>query len=67
MLQFLLYIIKMRIPGQNVSLIIYFIANFNFSLQLYGRYFIGRSKTLNFILIPGIICHLSDVNYSHTM
>ena len=50
---------------QNVSLIIYFIANFSFSLQLYERYFIDRSKTLNFILIP--VCQLSDVNYGHPL
>ena len=57
----------MRIPGQTVSLTIYFIANFSFSLQLHERYFINRSKTLNFILIPNIGCQLSDVNYGHSL
>ena len=70
MLHFSLYLIKMRIPGQKVSLIIYFIANFSvcvFFLQLYKRYFIDRSRTLNFILIPDIVCELSDVNYGHPL
>ena len=66
-LQFSLYLIKMRIPGQKVSLTIYLIANFSFSLQLYERYFINRSKTLNFILIPNIGCQLSDVNYGYSL
>ena len=57
-LHFPLYLIKMRIPGQTVSLIIYFIANFSFSLQLYERYFIDRSKALNFVLIPEIVWQL---------
>ena len=55
----------MRIPRQKVFLIIYFIANFSLSLQLYERYFIDRSKTLSFILIPGIVYQLLDVNYGH--
>ena len=57
----------MRIPGQNVSLMIYSIAKFNFSLQLYKIYFIDRSKTLNFILILGIVCQLLDANYGHPL
>ena len=48
-LHFSLYRMKMRIPGQTVSLIMYFISNFSFALQLYERYFIDRSQTLNFI------------------
>ena len=56
---------KMRIPGQTVSLIMYFIFNFSFALQLYERYFIDRSKILNFILIPGIVCQSADFNYGH--
>ena len=56
---------KMRIPGQTVSLIMYFVSNFSFAFQLYERYFIDRSKTLNFILIPGIVCQLADFNYGH--
>ena len=66
-LHFSLYLIKMRIPGQQVSLIIYFNANFSFSLQLYERYFMDRFKTLNFFLISGIVCQLSDVNYGHSL
>ena len=54
---------KMRIPGQ----IMYFISNFSFALQLYERYFIDRSKTLNFILIPDIVCQLADFNYGHSL
>ena len=34
-----------------ISLIIYVMINFSFSLQLSERHFIGLSKTLNFILI----------------
>ena len=45
----------------------YFIANFSFALQLHERYFIDRSKTLNFILMPGIVCQLLDVNYGHPL
>ena len=66
-LQFSLYLIKIRIPGQNVSLIICFVANFSFSLQFYEIYFIDRSKTLIFIIIPGIVCQLLDVNYGHPL
>ena len=66
-LQFSLYFINFSIPGQKVSLIIYFIVNFSYFLQLYEIYFIIRSKTLNFILIPGIACQLSDVNYGHPL
>ena len=57
----------MRIPGQKLSLTIYFIVNVSFALQLYERYFIDRSKTLNFSLIPGIVCQLSAVNYGHSL
>ena len=57
----------MRILGQKVSLIIYFIANFSFSVPLYERYFIDHSKILNFVLIPGLFCQLSDVNYGHPL
>ena len=64
---FLLYLIEMRIPGQTVSLIIDFIAHFSFSLQIYEKYLTGRSKTLNFILIPSILCQLSDVDYGHPL
>ena len=66
-LQFTLYLIKIRIPGQNVSLIIYFIADFSFTLQLYERYIIDRSKTLHFTLISGIVGQLSDVKYGHPL
>ena len=65
MLPFSLYLIKRRISGPKVSHIILFLANFSFSLQLYEIYFIDRSKTLNFILIPGIVCKLSDIYYGH--
>ena len=57
----------MRIPGKNVSLVIYFIANFSFLCILYERYFIDRSKTLRFVLIPGIVCQLSDINYGQPL
>ena len=53
----------MRIPGQKVSFIIFFIGSFSFSLQLYERCFIDRSKTLHVIPIPGIVCQLSAVKY----
>ena len=57
----------MRIPGQNVSLMIHFIVNFSFSLQFYERYFIDRYKALNFVLIPEIVWQLSDANYGHPL
>ena len=66
-LQFSFYLIKLRILRQKVSLIIYCIANFSFSLQLYERYFIDSLKLINFILISGIVCQLSDVNYGHPL
>ena len=66
-LHFSLYRMKMRIPEQKVSLIMYFISNFSFALQLYERYFIDRSKLLNFILIPCIVCQLADFNYGHPL
>ena len=53
---FILYIIKSGITGQIVSLIVYVMTNFSFSLQLFERYFTGLSKKLNFILITDIIC-----------
>ena len=53
---FILYAIKSGITGQIVSLIIYVINNVSFSLKLSDRHFIGISKSLNFILICGIIC-----------
>ena len=48
--------IKSGITRQIVSLIIYVVTNFSFSLQLSERHFIGLSKYLNVILIAGIIC-----------
>ena len=56
---------KMKIPDQTVSLIIYFVFNISFSLQLSEGYFIGLSKTLNFIIISGIVCQLLDVDHGH--
>ena len=47
---------KSGIIGQIISLIIYVMTNFSFSLQLSERHFTGISKHLNFILISGIIC-----------
>ena len=55
-LHFSLYPKEMRLPWQNVSLIIYIIANYSMFLQLYERYLIILSKTLNFILISGMGC-----------
>ena len=40
-------------------------ANFNFSLQLSERHFIGLSKILNFILLVGIACQEPGVNLGH--
>ena len=53
---FILYVIKSGITGQIVSLIVYVMTNFSFSLQLFERYFTSLSKKLNFILVTGIIC-----------
>ena len=44
-----------------------FVADFSFSLQLSERYFIGLAKTLNFILISGIVYQLLDVNHGHPL
>ena len=52
---FILYAIKSGIIGQIVSLIIYIMTNFSFSLQLSEIHFIGLSKHLNFIHTSGII------------
>ena len=62
---FILYAIKSSIIVQIVSLIIYVMTHFNFSLQLFERHFIGLSKYLNFILISGIICQELGVTRSH--
>ena len=51
---------------QIVSLVIYFMANFSFSLQLSEIHFIDLSKTLNFILIFGAVCQEPGVNHDHT-
>ena len=45
----------------------YILLPISFFVQLYERYLINRSKTLNFILIPSIGCQLSDVNYGHSL
>ena len=62
---FILYSIKFCITEQIGSLIIYALANFSFSSQLSERHFIGLSKTLNFILILGIVCLEPGVNNGH--
>ena len=65
MCNFLLYSIKSGITGQRVSLIIYVLTNFSFSLQLSEIHFIDLSKTLNFILISGAVCQEPGVNHGH--
>ena len=53
--RFILYVVKSGIMGQIVSLIIYVVTNFIFSLQLSEIHFTSLSKYSNFILISGII------------
>ena len=62
---FILYAVKYGTTGQIVSLIIYGMTNFSFSLQLSERHFIGLSKTLYFIIISCIICQERSL-HGHT-
>ena len=52
-----LYYIKSGVIEQIVSLLIYVMTNFSFSLH-----FIGLSQYLNLILISGIICQERDLH-----